>query len=73
MYIKLIDFKLPNKSKPEQILDSVSTKSKNPTIYNIIRWFAGLLGQMTRRPNIWWFFFYNFLQNSFMQKSFQLF
>ena len=25
---------------------------KNPTIYNIIRWFAGPMGQMTRRPSI---------------------
>ena len=25
----------------------------NPTIFNIIRWFAGSMGQMTRRPSIW--------------------
>ena len=25
----------------------------NPTIYNIIRWFAGLLGRMTRGPSVW--------------------
>ena len=25
----------------------------NPTIFNIIRWFAGSPGQMTRRPSIW--------------------
>ena len=24
----------------------------NPSIYNIIRWFAGPMGQMTRRPSI---------------------
>ena len=24
----------------------------NPTIYNIIRWFAGLLAQMNRRPSV---------------------
>ena len=28
-------------------------KIKNPTIYNIIRWFAGSLGQMTRQPSVW--------------------
>ena len=26
---------------------------KNPTIYNIIRWFDGLPGQMTHRPSVW--------------------
>ena len=50
------------------------TLTRYPTIYNIICWFAGSLGQMTRRPSLWWskyyFFFHNFLQNSF-QKSFQ--
>ena len=32
----------------------------NPTIYNIIRWFAGLMGQTTRWPSVWrskYFFF----------------
>ena len=27
--------------------------SRNLSIYNIIRWFAGLPGQMTRRPRVW--------------------
>ena len=27
--------------------------SWNPTIYNIIRWFAGLLGAMTCGPSVW--------------------
>ena len=45
---------------------------KNPTIYNIIRWFAGLLGQMTRWPSVWCskhYFFYDFskLDGSFLQ------
>ena len=26
--------------------------TQNLTIYNIIRWFTGLLGQMTRRPSV---------------------
>ena len=30
----------------------------NPTIYNIICWFAGLLGQMTRQPNVPSIFFF---------------
>ena len=38
----------------------------NPTICNIIRWFAGPMGQITRRPSVWlskhfFFFFHNFL------------
>ena len=35
----------------------------NPTICNIIHWFAGPMGQMTRRPSIWcskYFFFHYF-------------
>ena len=31
---------------------------KNPTIYNIICWFAGPMGQTTRRPSI--IFFHKF-------------
>ena len=31
---------------------SMFALSKNPTIYNMIRWFAGLMGQMTRRPSV---------------------
>ena len=35
----------------------------NPTIFNIMRWFAGSLWQMTHQPSIWGsskhFFFYN--------------
>ena len=37
---------------------------KNPTIYNIIRWFTDSPGRMTRRPSIWCskhYFFHNFL------------
>ena len=44
---------------------------KNPTIYNIIRWFAGLLGQMTQRPGVWCSNYYSFFHN-FLQKSFLL-
>ena len=48
--------------------------TKTPTIYNIIHWLGGSLGQMTHRPSVWcskyYFFFHNFLQNS-LQKSFQ--
>ena len=32
----------------------------NPSIYNILRWVAGTMGQMNRRPSVWcskyWFF-----------------
>ena len=51
----------------------ISSHSRNPTIYNIIHWFAGSLGQMTRRPSVWcskYIFFHDFLQNS-LQKWFQ--
>ena len=45
----------------------------NPSIYNIIRWFAGPMGQTTHQPSIWcskyYFFFHKILQNS-LQKSF---
>ena len=49
--------------------------SLNPTIFNIIRWVAGLLGhrlieQASEVPSI--IFFHDFLQNS-LQKSFQLY
>ena len=46
---------------------------KSSTIYNIIRWFAGLLERMTRQPSIWcskYFFSHKILQNS-LQKPFQ--
>ena len=33
----------------------------NPTIYNIICWFAGLMGQMTRRPCVWHSKYYFFI------------
>ena len=39
----------------------------------MIRWFAGQMGQKTRRPSVWWsqvFFFHKILQNS-LQKPFQ--
>ena len=41
----------------------------NPTIYNIIRWFTGSLGQMTSRPSVWcskyYFFFTICCKNRF--------
>ena len=46
---------------------------KNQSIFNIIRWVAGSMGQMTHRPSVWCsecYFFHNFLQNS-LQKQFQ--
>ena len=48
---------------------------KHQSIYNIIRWVAGMMGQRNRRPSVWcskYFFFHDFLQNS-LQKSFQFF
>ena len=45
----------------------------NPSIYNIIRWVAWIMGQTNRRPSVWcskYYFFHDFLQNS-LQKSFQ--
>ena len=49
--------------------------SINPSIYNIIRWFAGPMGQTTRQPSVWcskYYFFTKNLQNS-LQKPFQFF
>ena len=47
----------------------------NPSICNMIRWFAGLLRQMNRQPSLQcskhYFFFHNFVQNS-LQKLFNL-
>ena len=45
---------------------------RNPTIYNMICWFAGSLGQMTRQPSVPCiiFFFHEKLQKS-LQKPFQ--
>ena len=48
--------------------------TRNPTIFNIIRWVAGSLGRTTHWPSVWcsqyYFFFHNFLP-IFLQKSFQ--
>ena len=44
---------------------------KNPTIYNVIRWFAETNDSSTKRLMFQvLFFFHNFLQNS-LKKSFQ--
>ena len=47
---------------------------KNPSIYNIIRWFAGLMGQTTCQPLMFQvlFIFHKILQNS-LQKPSQFF
>ena len=48
-------------------------QTRNPSIYNIICWFAGPMGQTTRRPRFWcskYYFFHEILQNS-LQKPFQ--
>ena len=49
-------------------------KTKNPTIFNMLRWVTGSLGQTTHRQSVWcsiyYFIFLNFLQN-YLQKSFQ--
>ena len=43
----------------------VDLKTRNPTIYNIICWYTGSMGQKTRQSMFQvLFFFYNFLQNS---------
>ena len=47
----------------------------NPTIYNIIRWFAGPMGLTTRQTRVWCFkhyFFHKILQNS-LQEPFPFF
>ena len=52
---------------------SSSLLSRNPSIYNIIRWVAWTIGQTNRRPSVWcskYYFFHDFLQNS-LQKYFQ--
>ena len=49
--------------------------TRNPSIFNIIRWFAGTLGQRTQWPSVWCskiIFFYNFLQILF-KNCFNLF
>ena len=35
--------------------NAAEARTKNLTIFNIIRWFAGLLGQMTQRPGLLFF------------------
>ena len=43
-------------------------KIRNPSIFNIIRWCAGLLGQTTHRPSLWcskYYFFSRFLAEFF--------
>ena len=47
MYVKLAFF------LPLVIYHKVMNRSRNPTICNIIRWFAGHMGQMTHQPSIW--------------------
>ena len=42
----------------------VVLKPRNQSIYNIIRWVAGTMGQMNRRPSVWcskYYFFQYFL------------
>ena len=41
-----------------------SLKNKNPSIYNIICWFAGPMGQTTRRQSVWCFKYYFFFIKS---------
>ena len=51
------------------------TQYTNPTIFNIIQWFAGSMGRSSHIPRIWcskYFLFHNFLQNS-LKKSFHFF
>ena len=47
-------------TKEKRIGGTVDSPTKNPTIYNIIRWFAGPMGQTTRRPSVWYskYFFF---------------
>ena len=47
-----------------------TNEPRNPTIFNIIRWFGGSQGRMTNLMFQVLFVFHNFLQNS-LQKSFQ--
>ena len=59
------------KSSSEQFLSSSFTHYRNTwnlSIYNIKRWFAGPMGQMTCQPSIScskYFFFHKILQSSF--------
>ena len=39
-------------------VSSETVESKSLTIYNIIRWFAGPMGQTTRRPSVWRYKFF---------------
>ena len=50
------------------LFDPSARTCKNPTIYNIIQWFTGSLGQMTHRPSVWcskYYFFSQFLAKFF--------
>ena len=57
-------------------LRPLTVLTKKLSIYNIIWWFAGLMGQMTRWPSVWcfkyYFFFKKIFQNS-VQKPFHYF
>ena len=51
--------------------------TKNPSIYNLIRWFAGPMGQTTHWPSVWcykyYFIFHKILRNSFFNLCIFLF
>ena len=47
--------------------------TRNPTIYNIIRWFAGPMGQTTRQPSVWSIYFFIKSCNILCKNPFNLF
>ena len=54
------------KSHANQRFSKSKWDNWNPSIFNILRWVTGLMGQTTHRQSIWCskYFFHNFLQNS---------
>ena len=52
---------LSNKQARRDVFKSGGGGPKNPSIYKLIRWFAGPMGQTTRQPSVWcskYYFFY---------------
>ena len=48
----LIKYKNNIASADEVTIPLAPGNTKNPSIYNIIRWFAGPMGQTTRQPSV---------------------
>ena len=74
--INALDLKSVLKLNFDHSSSSSSSYTRNPTIYNILRWFAWPMGQMTRWPSVWrskYYFFHDFLQKFFQFISISIF